>query len=32
MPEEYKLAYRGGTGEIVEKKSRFYRRCNAGVK
>ena len=23
MPEEYKLAYRGGTGEIVEKKSRF---------
>ena len=23
MPEEYKLVYRGGTGEIVEKKSRF---------
>lgn len=23
MPEEFKLAYRGGTGEIVEKKSRF---------
>lgn len=23
MPEEFKLAYRGGTGEIIEKKSRF---------
>ena len=23
MPEEYKMAYKGGTGEIVEKKSRF---------
>ena len=23
MPEEYKMAYRGGEGEIIEKKSRF---------
>ena len=31
MPEEYKLAYRGGTGEL-QKKVSFYCRRNAGVK
>lgn len=23
MPQQYKILYRGGEGEIVEKKSRF---------